>query len=543
LKKIFMGRKILLICDYLRLNKNMSAKPLMIQGTGSFVGKSIVVAGLCRLLKQDGFKVAPFKAQNMALNSFITPEGGEMGRAQVVQAEAAGLAPHVDMNPILLKPNTDIGAQIILQGKVFGNMNADEYHRFKKKALPAILESYGRLSQRYQVIVIEGAGSPAEINLREGDIVNMGMAEAVDAPVLLVGDIDKGGVFASLVGTLELLPPQERERIRGFIINKFRGDLSLLTPGLEFLGKKTGVPVLGVISYLKDLYLPEEDGVALEKNYSHYEEQVNIAVLYLPHISNFTDFDPLEHETDVNLRYVQPGQRIGDADVVILPGSKNTIDDFLFLKREGYAEEVLKLHQLGRMVVGICGGFQMLGRTVRDPSGMETSWGEIEGLGLLDVETILQKEKMTFQVKAVSLNGPVAAQKETLRGYEIHMGETHRGAAHYPAFKIIERLGQKVEVEDGAISGDGRVWGTYIHGLFDNDGFRRCFIDSLRKNKGLSSGNWMQEFNYKAFKEREYDRLAAVLRKELDMPRIYRIIGISPPPPPSPSEGGGLGRG
>jgi adenosylcobyric acid synthase len=504
----------------------MSAKPLMIQGTGSFVGKSIVVAGLCRLLKQDGFKVAPFKAQNMALNSFITPEGGEMGRAQVVQAEAAGLDPHVDMNPILLKPNTDIGAQVILQGKVFGNMNADEYHRFKKKALSAVLESYGRLSQQYQVMIIEGAGSPAEINLREGDIANMGMAEAVDAPVLLVGDIDKGGVFASLVGTLALLSFAERRRIKGFIINKFRGDPSLLTSGLEFLEKKTGAPVLGVIPYLKDLYLPEEDGVALEKNYSGREKPLNIAVLYLPHISNFTDFDPLEHEPDVTLRYVQPGERIGDADVVILPGSKNTLEDFLFLKKEGYAQEILKLHQLGRMVVGICGGFQMLGKAVRDPLGTETSRGEIEGLGLLDAETILQKEKMTFQVKAVPLNWPMAAQKETLRGYEIHMGETRRGAAHPPAFKITERLEQKVEVEDGAISADGQVWGTYIHGLFDNDGFRRCFIDSLRKTKGLSSGNRIQEFDYKAFKEQEYDKLAAVLRRELDIPRIYRIIGV-----------------
>ena len=506
----------------------MTAKPLMIQGTGSFVGKSIIVAGLCRLLKQDGFQVAPFKAQNMALNSFITPEGGEMGRAQVVQAEAAGLDPHVDMNPILLKPNTDIGAQVIIQGKVFGNMNAGEYHRFKKKALAAVLESYGRLSQRYPVIMIEGAGSPAEINLREGDLANMGIAEAVGAPVLLVGDIDKGGVFASLVGTLELLSVDERSRIKGFIINKFRGDLSLLVPGLEFLEKKTGVPVLGVIPYLKGLYLPEEDGVALEKSYSHHEEQVNIAVLYLPHISNFTDFDPLEHEPDVKLRYVRPGGRIGDADVVILPGSKNTIEDFRFLKKEGYAEEILRLHQSGKMIIGICGGYQMLGRAIRDPWGMETSWGEVEGLGLLEVETILEKEKMTFQVKAVPLNSPMAAQKETLRGYEIHMGDTQRGTAHQPAFKIIERLGQKVEVEDGAISTDGRVWGTYLHGLFDNDGFRRSFIDSLRKNKGLLSGNRFEEFAYKAFKEQEYDKLAAVLRKELDMPRIYRIIGISP---------------
>ena len=500
------------------------------------MGKSIIVAGLCRLFKQDGFQVTPFKAQNMALNSFITPEGGEMGRAQVVQAEAAGLDPQVDMNPILLKPNTDIGAQIIIQGKVFGNMNADEYHRFKKKARAAVLESYGRLSRQFQVIILEGAGSPAEINLREGDLANMGIAEAVDAPVLLVGDIDKGGVFASLVGTLELLSVDERRRIKGFIVNKFRGDPSLLTPGLEFLEKKTGVPVLGVIPYLKGLYLPEEDGVALEKSFFHPEEAVNIAVMYLPHISNFTDFDPLEHEPDVNLRYVRPGEKIPDADVIVLPGSKNTIDDFRFLKKEGYADEIMRLHQSGKMIIGICGGYQMLGRAIRDPLGIETSWGEIEGLGLLEVETILEKEKMTFQVKAVPLNGPMVAQKVTLRGYEIHTGDTQRGGAHPPAFKIIERLGRKVEVEDGAVSNDGRVWGTYLHGLFDNDGFRRSFIDSLRKDKGLLSGNRSREFDYRAFKEQEYDRLAAVLRKELDIPHICRIIGISSPPSPCKGE-------
>jgi adenosylcobyric acid synthase len=505
----------------------MAAKPLMIQGTGSFVGKSIIVAGLCRIFRQDHFKVAPFKAQNMALNSFVTPEGGEMGRAQVVQAEAAGLQPHVDMNPILLKPSTDIGAQVIIQGKVFGNMNAGEYHRFKKKALRAVMESYRRLDRQFQVIVIEGAGSPAEVNLREGDIANMGMAEKVDAPVLLAGDIDKGGVFASLVGTLELLDAEERKRIKGFIINKFRGDPSLLKPGLEFLERKTGIPVLGVIPYLKDLYLPEEDGVILDKMYSRDKQRaVIIAVLYLPHISNFTDFDPLEHEPDVHLRYVQPGQRIGDADVIILPGSKNTIDDFLFLKKEGYAEEILHLHQLGKMVIGICGGFQMLGKAIRDPLGMETAWGEIKGLGLLDVETILMKEKRTYQVKAIPLNGFPTAPEEILQGYEIHMGETARGPDLRPAFKIIERLNQKVEIEDGAVSPDGMVWGTYIHGLFENDRYRRRFIESLKKQKGLSGIGNTENFEYTAFKERVYDELAAALREALDVERIYRIIGI-----------------
>jgi adenosylcobyric acid synthase len=515
----------------------------MIQGTGSFVGKSMIVAGLCRILKQDGYRVAPFKAQNMALNSFVTPEGGEMGRAQVVQAEAAGLEPHVDMNPILIKPNTDIGAQVIMQGKVFGNMNADEYLRFKKEALRTVLESYGRLAKKFPVIIIEGAGSPAEVNLREGDIANMGIATAVDAPVLLVGDIDKGGVFASLVGTLELLSLAERIRIKGFIINKFRGDFGLLAPGLEFLEKKTGLPVMGVIPYLKDLYLPEEDGVALDKICSKEERPINIAVLYLPHISNFTDFDPLEHAPGVNLRYVHPGQRIGDADAVILPGSKNTIEDLLFLKKEGYANEILELRQSGRRIIGICGGFQMLGKTIRDPLGVESSWREIAGLGLLDVETILQREKMTFQVKAIPLDGSMAGEKEPLQGYEIHMGDTERESFHQPAFKIIERLNQKVEIEDGAISADRQVWGTYLHGLFDNDAFRRRFIESLQRNKGLSSSTRIEELDYKAFKEREYEKLADALRHAMDMEKIYAIIGISPPPSPFPSEAGGLARG
>jgi len=502
----------------------------MIQGTGSFVGKSLIVAGLCRVLRQDGYRVAPFKAQNMALNSFVTRQGGEMGRAQVVQAEAAGLEPHVDMNPILIKPNTDIGAQVIIQGKVFGNFDADDYRRFKKEALQWVMDSYQRLSSQVQVIVMEGAGSPAEINLREGDLANMGIAEKVDAPVILVGDIDKGGVFASLVGTLELLAEEDRGRIRGLIINKFRGDLNLLTPGLEFLERKTGLPVLGVIPYLKDLHIPEEDGVALDLDRIYgrnHESAVKIAVLYLPHISNFTDFDPLEQEPEIHLRYIRPGQRIGDADVVILPGSKNTIEDLLFLKREGYVEEIHHLHRSGKMVIGICGGFQMLGRAVKDPLGIETSHGEISGLGLLEVETILMKEKRTYQVKAIPFRGMMADGEEPLDGYEIHMGETARSPSVKPAFKIIQRLDREVAIEDGAVSQDGRVWGTYLHGLFENDRFRRRFIESWQSKKapvGTTGRSPLRD--YRGFKEREYDQLASALRKALDIEKIYRIIGI-----------------
>jgi adenosylcobyric acid synthase len=507
---------------------SLLARPLMIQGTGSFVGKSILVAGLCRLLKQDGYRVAPFKAQNMALNSFVTPEGGEMGRAQVMQAEAAGLEPHVDMNPILLKPNTDIGAQVIIHGKVHGNLNAEEYHRFKKAALSSVMESYERLARKYQVIIIEGAGSPAEINLRDGDIANMGIAEKVDAPVLLVGDIDKGGVFASLVGTLELLSEDERRRIKGFIINKFRGDPGLLRPGLEFLEKRTGLPILGVLPYLKDLRLPEEDGVVLDRVVPPGgEKTIEIAVLYLPHISNFTDFDPLEHEPEVHLRYVHPGQRIGEADVVILPGSKNTIDDLFFLKKEGYADEIWRLHLSAKMVVGICGGFQMLGKVIRDPFAVETHRGEIEGLGLLDVRTILMKDKRTFRVKALFPHEPALQKDEILQGYEIHMGETERAPSHLPAFKIIERLDQRTDIEDGAVSPDGMVWGTYLHGLFENDEFRRRFIESLQQKKGGAVPRQKrEELNYRAFKEKEYDKLASALREALDLEKIYQMMGI-----------------
>jgi adenosylcobyric acid synthase len=355
----------------------------------------------------------------------------------------------------------------------------------------------------------------------------MGIAEKIGAPVLLVGDIDKGGVFASLVGTLELVSPTERERIEGFVINKFRGDLGLLSPGLDFLEKKTGVPVLGVIPYLQDLYLPEEDGVVLDKaDRREKPTAVEIAVLYLPHISNFTDFDPLEQEPEVHLRYVHPGQRIGDPDVVILPGSKNTIEDFLFLRSGGYADEIVKLRGRGKMIVGICGGFQMLGKTIRDPFGLESPLGEVGGLGLLDLKTILRQEKLTCQVRAVPLHHPFTPGDGNLHGYEIHMGETERGAFHTPAFKIIERLGKTAEIEDGAVSPDGMVWGTYLHGLFENDGFRRNFIDFFRGKKGQGPGGRGEEVNYRAFKEKEYDKLAAVLREALDMEQIYRIIGV-----------------
>ena len=510
----------------------MECKSLMIQGTGSHVGKSIMVAAFCRILKQDGYNVAPFKSQNMALNSFITKNGGEMGRAQVVQAEAAGLAPEVDMNPILIKPNTDIGAQIIIHGKVYKNMSASQYHGFKGRAVEFVRESFTRLANRYDFIMIEGAGSPAEINLKENDIANMGMAELADCPVVLVGDIDRGGVFASLVGTMELLEEAERERIKGFIINKFRGDVSLLTPGIDFLEKRTGIPVLGVIPFFSDIFIQEEDGVAVDRlMFKETTGKVNAAVIYLPHISNFTDFDPLEREPGVNLRYVGYGESLGEVDVVVIPGSKNTIDDLRYLYNRGYVEEILRHFKKGGTVVGICGGYQMLGEYVDDPDHMETSLGSMNGMGLLSVRTKIEKEKMTSQVRAkVHPSNRFFENRGELSGYEIHMGRTE-SQKERPMFEIVERGGAPANISDGAISEDGRVWGTYVHGIFDNDAFRGEFIRKIERAKGLAvplagKTEGLTPFNYRESKETHYNKLAALIREHMDMDAFCRIAGL-----------------
>jgi len=506
----------------------MKCRSLMVQGTASHVGKSILVAAFCRILKQDGYNVAPFKAQNMALNSFITRDGGEMGRAQVVQAEAAGLEPHWDMNPVLIKPNTDVGAQVIIHGRVYQNMSATLYHDFKKEAVVFVRQSFQRLSEKYDFIVIEGAGSPAEINLRENDIVNMGMAEIADCPVILAGDIDRGGVFASLVGTIELLTKDERQRIKGFIINKFRGDISLLKPGLDFLEEKTGIPVLGTIPYFKDIYIPEEDSVSLERDMpSGGNGKVDIAVIYLPHISNFTDFDPFEREPDIKLKYVNYGEKIGNADVVIIPGSKNTIDDLNYLHNSGYVREILQHHRNGGSVIGICGGYQMLGEDIADPYHIETSIESINGIGLLPVRTLIEKEKVTCQVSAkIHPSNRTFKNTDELRGYEIHMGKTELRDEKY-MFEIIQREEKQTSTPDGFISADGRVWGTYIHGIFDNDGFRQEFIKRVKEAKGISvSPEAHASFSFQEFKETQYDRLAELVRRNIDMEAFYRIAGL-----------------
>lgn len=506
----------------------------MIQGTGSHVGKSVLTAALCRIFKEDGINVAPFKSQNMALNSFVTEEGGEMGRAQVVQAEAAGLKPHIHMNPILIKPHADMVAQVVIHGKVTGNYSARDFHGFKKEAMKYVKESYDYLSGLYDLIVIEGAGSPAEINLRENDIANMGTAHLVDAPVILVGDIDKGGVFASLVGTLELLDEADRSKIKGFIINKFRGDISLLKPGLDFLEKKTGLPVLGVIPYFRDIYIQEEDSVNLDNrknlnssrgdNSNDVKETLEIAILYLPHISNFTDFDPFASEEGVNVRYVASGEKIGKADLIIIPGSKSTIADLQALRNYGYADEIAAHVDQGGRLIGICGGYQMLGQLISDPQGVEGG-GSVEALGYLDIKTVMSREKMTQQVEAVGTKGSIYKEKEkSLKGYEIHMGESFYVKGSRPLFEVTRQGKFTSTVYDGAAAREGRIWGTYMHGIFDNDHFRFTFLEEMRMEKGMVSGGSSK--SHEAAKEEGFRKLAQVVRENLDMDKLYEIAGM-----------------
>ncbi len=495
----------------------MVAKALMIQGTGSNVGKSILVAGLCRIFLQDGFRVAPFKSQNMALNSFVTRKGGEMGRAQVVQAQACRLEPDVTMNPILLKPTTDVGAQVILMGKPVGNMSVEEYIDYKREVFPGVVDAYRELAEGYDIIVMEGAGSPAEINLKEHDIVNMKMAHAAGAKVILAGDIDKGGVFASLVGTMELLDEEEREKVKGFVINKFRGRVELLEPGLDFLTGKTGIETLGVIPYMDNLALPQEDSVEFKSGLPgeakpRGNDCVNIAVMDLPHISNFTDIDPFYLEPDVKIRVVRSGQPIGNPDAVILPGSRNVIADLKKLHDEGYGRQLHELALKGAAVVGICGGYQMLGSVIRDPHHIESSRMLANGMKLLEVTTSLTPEKKLTQVKGRHMGSGFR-----VLGYEIHHGETEKGGL----CAMFELEGGRL---DGSVNPRGNVWGTYIHGVFDRDEFRRWFIDGLRTRRGLQP---LGEVQARYDIEKELDRLAGVMRRRLRMDNIYRMLGLT----------------
>ena len=497
------------------------AKSIMIQGTMSNVGKSALAAGLCRVLKQDGYKVAPFKSQNMALNSFITKEGLEMGRAQVMQAEAAGIEPEAIMNPILLKPTNDTGSQVIINGKPIGVMAAREYYRHKKEYIPAIMDAYHELEKRYDIIVIEGAGSPAEINLKENDIVNMGMAEMVNAPVLLAGDIDRGGVFAQLLGTLMLLEEQEKSRVKGLIINKFRGDKTILDPGVQMLEERSHIPVVGVAPYL-NIQVEDEDSLTERFDRKTEVDLIDIAVIRVPRISNFTDFNPFESIPGVSLRYVQHVSELKNPDMIILPGTKNTMEDLLWMRANGLEAAVLKEAARGKIIFGICGGYQMLGETLSDPHHVEAG-GTIKGMGLLPMDTIFAENKTRTRVsgKFLNLDGDLAALSGAeLEGYEIHMGETI----------LKENAGHCVSIEDhvsGSRKEDGayckNVCGTYVHGVFDKEDVAEAVVRALGEKKGLDVSE-MTGVDFAAFKETQYDILASELRKHLDMKKIYEIL-------------------
>lgn len=497
------------------------AKSIMIQGTMSNAGKSLLAAGLCRIFAQDGYKVAPFKSQNMALNSFITEEGLEMGRAQVMQAEAAGIAPIVAMNPILLKPTTDMGSQVIVNGRVQGNMTAMEYYRNKQKYIPAILDAYHRLEDEYDIIVLEGAGSPAEINLKQDDIVNMGMAKMAKAPVLLAGDIDRGGVFAQLLGTLALLTEEEKAYIKGLIVNKFRGDKNILMPGIHMLEDMGKVPVLGIVPYL-NVDIDDED--SLSERFSKRETigLADIAVIRLPKISNFTDFNPFEGIEEVSLRYVSRPADLKEPDVIILPGSKSTIEDMMWLRETGMEAKIKRHASSGKIIIGVCGGYQMLGEVIHDPEGAEHQ-GSIAGMGLLPVETTFQSEKTRTRVQGIfhkvggRLQGLTGVAFE---GYEIHMGSTRRKQGSPLSF--VAQMGDEGEKKaDGTFRGN--VYGTYIHGIFDEPKVVQEIISTILKEKGVDKAEDLV-LDRKAYKEKQYDILAEGVRQNMDMEFIYKMI-------------------
>jgi adenosylcobyric acid synthase len=476
---------------------------LMVQGTTSDAGKSTVVAALCRLLYRRGVRVAPFKPQNMALNSAVTADGGEIGRAQALQALAAGLAPHTDFNPVLLKPSSDTGAQVVIHGRVRADMNARDYHQYKPVAMQAVLESHARLRGQYDAVIVEGAGSPAEINLRDRDIANMGFAEAVDCPVVLVADIDRGGVFAHFVGTLACLSESERARIVGFVVNRFRGDIRLLEPGLDWLERETGKPVLAVLPYLHGLYLDAEDAVqAVTPRAGAYR----VVVPSYPRMSNHTDFDPLRAHPEVDLRFVREGEPKPGADLIVLPGSKSTRADLAWLEAQGWPAHIRRHLRYGGKVIGICGGFQMLGSTVEDPHGVEGAPGRSAGLGLLDVETMLTRDKRLAQVRGHCLFDG-AAGATPVQGYEIHMGESHGAALVRPAFEIDGR-------GEGVLSDDGQIIGTYLHGLFD-DG---AACAALLRWAGLQSEH---RVDTAALREASLDRIADAAE-----PLLARLLAL-----------------
>ena len=480
---------------------------LMVQGTTSDAGKSTLVTALCRWLVRQGVAVVPFKPQNMALNSAVTADGGEIGRAQAVQAQAANLQPHTDMNPVLLKPNSDTGAQVIIHGRAVASMNAVAYHDYKAIAMQAVLASHRRLSAAYPVVMVEGAGSPAEINLRAGDIANMGFAEAVDCPVLLIADINRGGVFAHLVGTLELLSASEQARVKGFIINRFRGDLALLQPGLDWLEARTGKPVVGVLPYVMDLHLEAEDGID-QRQADKAEQVLKVLVPVLPRISNHTDFDPLRLHPQVDLQFIGPGQAIPAADLIILPGSKSVRSDLAYLRANGWDTAIRRHLRYGGKLLGICGGLQMLGQQLHDPLGLEGAPGSSAGLGLLAFDTVLEQEKQLRNVR-----GHLALENAAVSGYEIHAGVTTGAALEHPAVHLDD--GRR----DGAQSADGQILGTYLHGLFEAP--PACA--ALLRWAGVQQ---VQEVDYHALRERDIERLADMVEQHLDTGLLRELCGV-----------------
>ncbi|MGI5946298.1 MAG: cobyric acid synthase [Lachnospiraceae bacterium] len=528
------------------------AKAIMIQGTMSNAGKSLLAAGLCRIFKQDGYRVAPFKSQNMALNSCITEEGLEMGRAQAVQAEAAGVLPCVDMNPILLKPSSDIGSQVIVRGIPLKNMAAREYFAYKKTLIPEILESYNRLAEQYDIIVIEGAGSPAEINLKQDDIVNMGMAKLAKAPVLLAGDIDRGGVFAQLYGTIALLEEEERAYVKGLIINKFRGDKTILDPGVKMLEDLCQIPVAGVVPYM-DVQIEDEDSLSsfLEKGTGNEQTLITIAVIRFPRISNFTDFAVFSCIPGVRVTFVSSPEELKKPDMVILPGTKSTISDLMWMRQNGLEAAVLKLAEKRVPVWGICGGYQMMGEILTDPYGAEKSLEqdektEVRGMGLLPLKTVFETEKTRTVVSGAlgELDGILGELTgKNVEGYEIHMGQTtiNREEGIIDTVKITDgipeicrptaylmELQKEAGPESKRVKTDGfsrgNVYGSYVHGIFDAEGMAPSIIRILLKNKGLDPSKIEKEVDYKAFRESQYDKLAHILREHLDMEKIYQIL-------------------
>ena len=497
----------------------MLAKSIMVVGTMSSSGKSFLTAGLCRIFQKDGRKTVPFKSQNMALNSYITRDGLEMGRAQVMQAEAAGVEPDVRMNPILLKPTSDMGSQVIVNGEVIGTMKATEYYQKKAELIPEILKAYRSLAEENDVVVLEGAGSPAEINLKEVDIVNMGMAALSDSPVLLVGDIDRGGVFASVYGTIMLMDEAERKRICGIIINKFRGDIEILQSGLRMLEELTGVPVLGVVPYAS-IDLDEEDSLSekLSRRNRAADALLDIAVIRIPRISNFTDFDALARVEGTSVRYVTCLEELGEPDIIFLPGTKNTMADLRWMRQNGLEARILRLHEAGCPIFGICGGYQMLGRTLSDPDGAEDG-GSMRGMGLLDAETVFLPQKHRTRVKGQVKNADGVygmLQNTAAEGYEIHMGQTTGGEDALPF----------VVLEDGTVAGhinrSGTVCGTYLHGFFDSGSAAACLMQAILQKKGVSAE--ITSSDAASYKTKQYDKLEALLRSSLDMERIYDIL-------------------